>query len=711
MNDSSEVKLHFLDYWRVLRARAGIVTLTFLLVMITAAITTYFVPREYLSTVTIEVKSDDTVLKIFSNQEGLRGSMDPKLAPTQRKILESKEILYPVIEQLDLLKTWGVYQRMTKEEAFKKLHNSMEMTELRNTDMIVIGIYDTDAKLAAQIANTIARVYQEKRRSDLEQILNKGLKQLKDEVDKQRKIVEDAQAEAARIRMEQGIVDLYPESLDNVETTDTRNVQTDEDKANEARIAVATLKTQIQQTETLKPEEMMVALRTLNLDDPTVTKILPLYQDSVVEEARLLNSGLGQKHPKVTALRAQKEVYQKQLLDAVTALRSSLTTKLKINEATLGEIEKKLEQSKDAYQKGKILSKEYLQAKSAYIQAKKVLEGAQLKFSTEGMQKQITIIPAKIWEVAEESRNPARPNVWWYMIFAVFIGLALGIGLAFFIEYLDTSVKTLEDVEKFLGLPVLAVIPKGVGVLHAQKVESPDAESYRILRTNLEFNRKNPDAKSITLLSGGPGEGKSTTILNLAYTCAKGGYNVLIVDADIRRPTQHTMLGIDNSKGLVDYLQGNLTFEQVMQRTSVENLTFIPSGHLPSDSVGILNSQLLADLVVNAKRNFDLVFFDSPPILGVSDGSVLASEVDICIMVIEHRRFPRSMLQRVKQAILNVGGTPLGVVLNKVDTKHDSSYSYYTNYYDYYSPQRSEKPKLKPASAGAGRDVNQHDDY
>jgi capsular exopolysaccharide synthesis family protein len=242
----------------------------------------------------------------------------------------------------------------------------------------------------------------------------------------------------------------------------------------------------------------------------------------------------------------------------------------------------------------------------------------------------------------------------------------------------------------------LAVIPKNVGVLHRQPVDSPDAEAYRILRTNIEFNRKTPDANTITIVSGGAGEGKSTTLCNLAFTCAKGGYNVLLIDADLRRPSLHKQFDMDNSVGLTNYLTSKMDFGEVVRPTNVENLSFIPSGILPSDAVGILNSQRMVDLIATVKRKYDLVFLDSPPILGVSDASILASEVDITIMVVQHRRFPRSMLQRVKQAVVSVGGNLLGVVLNNVDTKQDSGYQYYTSYYEYYTPQKEERGKSRP---------------
>jgi capsular exopolysaccharide synthesis family protein len=261
-----------------------------------------------------------------------------------------------------------------------------------------------------------------------------------------------------------------------------------------------------------------------------------------------------------------------------------------------------------------------------------------------------------------------------------------GFGLAFALEYMDTSVKSLDDVERLLGVPVLAVIPKDVGVLHRSSGFAPDAEAYRILRTNIEFNRKNANANCITVVSGGAGEGKSTTLTNLAFVCAQGGYNVLLIDADLRRPRLHTLFDTSNAVGLTNYLTTDVQLEDVVLKTPVENLYFLPSGVLPADSAGILNSQRMSDLIADVKSRFDLVLIDSPPILGVSDASVLANEADMTIIVVQHRKLPRQMLQRVKQAIENVGGNVLGVVLNNVDVRSDSSYSYYTSYYTYYSP-------------------------
>jgi succinoglycan biosynthesis transport protein ExoP len=702
MSDSTEVKLHFLDYWRVIRARAGIIILTFLLTMITAGVTVYFLPREYFSKATIEVKPDNNTINVFGNNEGgsYNAVSDPRLAPTQLKIIQEKGILYPVIDQLGLTTKWANGgPPLQREQAFSKLLGMLVLNPIRQTDLIEIGVWSTDKTEASEIANSIAVVYQDRRIADQNQMLDTGLKRLKDDVNEQTKQVTDLGAAAALIRTERGIVDQNTEEMSNggsdLEMASVTSIQNDVDNA---RLKTAELQTQFDSVNRLRPDQLMVALHMLNIQDPTVEKILPLYQETVSEEASLLMSGLGQNHPKIKELRATQAVYTRQLQDGIAGIKTTMATNLALAKSTQEVLEERLKEASEAFTKRKNEGSDYTDAKYRYIEAKRLLDAAQQRYATEEVQQSIGIVVAKVWEQAEPALAPGKPRVGWYLFLAFALGISLGTALAFFLEYLDTSVKSLEDVERFLGVPVLAVIAKNVGILMHEKGDSPDAEAYRILRTNIEFNRKNPDANTLTLISGGPGEGKSTTLFNLAYTCAKGGYSVLVVDADLRRPSQHRLFGVENNVGLSNYLTSNMAFEEVVRTTGVENLSFIPSGQLPRDAVGIMNSQRMTDLIRNTKVRYDLVMFDSPPILGVSDGAVLASEVDLSIMVIEHRRFPRSMLQRVKQAVVNVGGNLLGVVLNKVDAKHDSGYGYYGNYYDYYSTHNGE-PQPQPVAA------------
>ena len=706
MSDTSEVKLHFLDYWRVVRVRWAILVITFLLVMVTAGVTCFFLPRQYYSRVTMEVKSDDNTLIVFGdNTTPFRNSRDPTLQPTQFQIIQSKEILYPVIDNLKLVETWSAQEGgniLPKEEVYSTLLKHLVLNSVRGTDLIEIGVYSTDRVEAANIANMIAVVYQKVRRDDQMQIRDSALAQLREEVASQRKNVEATQIEMQKIRLRESIYDPNPESVDTAQLSPGNVVPEDERQKNELKTRIGELHIQLEQTAKLKPEELMTAMTTLNIQDPTISKVLPQFQETISEEARLLNGGLGENHPRLKSLRAQKEVYAKQLNDAIGSVRNSLSIRLKIAESNLEEFTKKMAATKLDVNKITSQYQDYINIKNDYIKAKRVLEEAEKRLSTQNVQLKMTVNVAKIWEKAEPSMYPSKPSVIQIMGGALFIGLVFGVMLAFFIEYLDTSVKTLDDVERYLQAPILAVIPKGITSLYKLQGDAPDAEAYRILRINVEFNSRNPNAKTMTLVSGGPGEGKSTTLNNLAVTCAKGGYNVLVVDADLRRPSQHTFFEMDNTVGLSDILTGQRKLDECILKTALPNLSFIPSGTLPEDAIGILNSQSMIDLIDAVRSRYDLIFFDSPPILGVSDAAILASEVDIALMVVQYRRFPRAMLQRVKGAVENVGGHLLGIVLNNVETKHDSGYQYYTQYYDYYTPdaERRKRKSIKQIPVG-----------
>src|SRR5437764_13135115 len=717
MAHNEDVKLHFLDYWRVIRIRWILVLLAFLLVLITAASFTYLLPRKYQSSVFVEVKSTAENPRIFGQGDPNQPIHDPQLAPTVYQVIQRTGILYPVIEQLTLQDRWGREgRRPSREVAYQMLRNKLDVDEVRNTDLLQISVFDSNPQLAADIANKIVSVYQDRRVEEEKEILNRAVTVMNEEVGKQQKRVEEAGAEMAKIRDEEHIVDLNPEGTEDSQAPVNGMVNKQETEVNEAATKVATLSSRLTQIENLKGDDLLWMMTNLEVPDPTLQKILTNYQATVAQEALLLNSGLAENHPKVKSVRAARQVYTHQLEQQVGIIRQGLERNLKTAQGTRDELRKRLEQINSKQLQTKNLSANYARAKNAYIKEKTLLDGVRTRAQTQTMEMAMPRFAVSVKQVAEPPSYPARPRVGLNLTLGMLVGLVIGVGLAFFIEYLDTSVKTMDDVESLLGVPVLAIIPKNIELLHKKEGDTPDAEAYRILRTNIEFNRPNPEANTISLVSGGPGEGKSTTIANLAFICAQGGYSTLIVDADLRRPVQHLLFDLSNEFGLTNYLTTEMDLEQAILPTNVENLSILPSGILPSDAVGILNSQRMSDTIAELKMRYDIVFFDSPPILGVSDASVIASEVDQTVIVVQHRRFPRAMLTRVKQAILGVGGTVLGVVLNNVDLKHDQNYYYYTNYYGYYQPRGKEttgsgRKKSRVAANGAEHGHFESDEY
>lgn len=693
-----ESKTHFLDYWRIVRIRLPLILLVFVLVVGAGSIVTYLMPSRYMSSVTMQIKESDTSLQVFGRDAVER--FDPHFVTTQFEIIQRKEILYPVIENLQLERKWRVNSR---DLAYATLRKRLNMRELRNTDLIQISVLDQDRSQAADIANAIAEEYQRRRIAEQQEWVNRSLNQLQDEVGKQRKKVDELRDSAARIRVGYAINDLNPESVEDPMQARERVLLSEEEQVNKERMKVTVLRAKQDQVSRMTDDQIMRSIRALDIEDPTILQVLPAYQEAVSEEARLLNSGLGANHPTVKSLRARKDVMEKQLAEQIRVLRKTLADNLGIAEEQLAKLEAGLENSRELQQESKTRSSAYFVAKNDYIQAKKLLEAAEMRFSTETMQRTMPQSPVTIWERAEPSQFPARPRVALNIALSALVGLVFGLGLAFFVEHLDLSVKTIEEVETLLSVPVLAVIPRNISLLMEVGPDHADAEAYRIMRTNIEFNRRSPEANTILVSSGGPAEGKSTTAANLAYTFARGGYQTLLVDADLHRPTQSRIFGVPNERGLVDYLLSRRRLDEVIQTTSVENLSLLPSGRLPAEAIGILNSQQMVDFVEEARRRFDILFFDSSPILGMSDAAVLASVLDSVIVVVQHRRFPRTMLQRLKQAVVGAGGNILGVVLNHVDLRHDQYYEYAANYRSYYG-----KPRRTARKAVAERAVAAH---
>jgi capsular exopolysaccharide synthesis family protein len=207
-----------------------------------------------------------------------------------------------------------------------------------------------------------------------------------------------------------------------------------------------------------------------------------------------------------------------------------------------------------------------------------------------------------------------------------------------------------------------------------------------MLRTNVEFAKGDESINSFCVLSSGAGEGKSFTVSNLACVYAQHGSRVLVVDSDLRRPNIHKMFNLPNEAGIAEYLIGSKTLEEVIQPTSVANVWVITAG-TRSDAkaaLPLLSGQRMTDLIQELGRRYQVVLYDTPPVLGASDAAVLAREIGLSILVVQHRRYPRTMPRRARQIIENAGGKILGVVVNNVNLGQADTYYYYHDQYEYY---------------------------
>lgn len=272
------------------------------------------------------------------------------------------------------------------------------------------------------------------------------------------------------------------------------------------------------------------------------------------------------------------------------------------------------------------------------------------------------------------------------ILLATAIGLVLASGAAFALEYLDDTIRTPEDINAVAELQMLGSVPRLKGEDYAgnlvtiQEPRSPMAEAYRMLRTNLQFSAIDRSLQALMVSSPSPAEGKSTTAANLSVVLASAGQRVILVDADLRRPVQHTIFQLSNHTGLTTILlDSNINLTDMLQATSVENLKVMTSGPIPPNPSELLGSKRMGYLIDALKSQSDTIIFDSPPIMSVADAPVLASRVDGVLLVVEWGRTQRSIARRSKDAIAAVGGTMLGVVLNRLPKRHEPYAYYYTD--------------------------------
>jgi capsular exopolysaccharide synthesis family protein len=296
---------------------------------------------------------------------------------------------------------------------------------------------------------------------------------------------------------------------------------------------------------------------------------------------------------------------------------------------------------------------------------------------------------------------------------ALALGLILGIGLAFFVEYLDSSVKTPDDIARFIKLPSLGVIPsvtsflagpkrkllsasalggndgkensnyRAVELISHHDAKSLVSEAYRSLRTSILLSSgSGRPPKTILITSSQIGEGKTTTAINIGITLAQTGDKVVILDCDMRNPRLHRALGIENGNGMSTFLSGNSDLPSLLQQTEIPNLFAVSAGRIPPNPAELVGSPRMKQGLILLKESFDHIIVDSPPILSVTDARILGTLVDGVILVVKGGETPKEAVQRTKHLLQDVYAHIIGTLLNNVDV-HSADYHYYSKYYYY----------------------------
>lgn len=597
------------------------------------------------------------------------------------------------------------------------LRQNLTAEQVEDTRMLSISYDHTDPVLAATIANSMARIFIDRSYNEKRYGAQKSSDWLDEKTRKLEADVQKKELDLADFASNHNLMSTGDQGKENLTLEKLSGVYGSSLKAEMDRIIKQSLYEEVKAGRVFQLPE--------SFTDPKLAALKARFDELSVQEAQYAGR-FGPENPKVKDVTRQKEAIQKQLEEGKTSLEG----KLKADYDRAVREEKAL---KESFEK---VRREAIDQNSAIIQygmrkqeleaAKQIYQNFVAKAAESDLQRAEKDRPhVRIIEPAFVPSVPIAPNRLRIILMGLLASLALGIATALTLEYLDSSIKTVEDVTRFAGLPTLGVIPAiggrknrvlsarqktprpttliGVGEEHAGTQKSSGlkgklrrtrsytqgslTEAYRGLRTSILLSAAGHAPKSILFTSSQPSEGKTTTTINTAISLTQLGASVLIVDADMRRPSTHRVFKVPHTPGLSTYLSRDVELDGLVQELSIPNLSLLPCGPVPPNPAELISSARMRDLIQIATERYDHVLIDSPPLINVSDPLILSTLTDGVILVVQGGRSSRAILRRARVELANVGAKIFGVVLNNVDWRREGYNDYYYYYNRYYSSE------------------------
>ncbi|HXN35428.1 MAG TPA: AAA family ATPase [Opitutaceae bacterium] len=675
------------DLVRVLKLRLPLIALITGLVLATTLVATAFLPRWYLATTKVKVEKPEGEVKLF--QAASNTAYDPYFLQDQFKIMQSEKILYPVIDRLGLNTRLAAYVgapggTLTSDLTYQYMVNKMLRVESqRSSSLIEINVYAQDPALAADIANEIAKLYSEDRIAVATAQQTEGVAELRKELADQEEVVKKQRDTVETLRKDLNIsgVDLNVKYSD-MEIETLRQMQ---NSLIALRVDAIGRKTRWERFKSIPLEDRMGLVNSELIPDQNIQNLLQAYlvADQKVTQ---LKARLGEAHPDLVSAIENRAKIREQLDALLRGYESGLEMAYQEAQARVEELENQLAKAKvEQILSARDRMRPFDEAAQRLDDETRLYTTLRLTLRQREIDFQVPKHTIEILNTAEPPRRFSRPSWVLNIASAIVFGLVLGVGVALTLEYFDTSLRDVADIEERLKIPVLGVIPFNPEPMGPLRDEPENAEPYRVLHTNLNLAVAPGKHAVFVVFSAGPAEGKSTTICRLAHLMGAYGERVLLIDGDLRRPAQHHLAGCPKAPGLSEVLTGKCDADAAIRKSVAPGTDLLPSGGMPGFTLSLLYANRLRDLLASLRGRYDRILLDSPPIIGVSDASLLAGLADGAILLIQHRRNPASMVLRAQQIIAGLKTPILGAVLTQVPRGGGEDYGYYTQAYSYYS--------------------------
>ncbi len=708
------------EYIRILVKRKWTVLACLLSIFSVVAIASLKMTPIYEATGSIAINKPDNGLVNFSNSPTFNlDYYDPTELETEVKILQSDLLALQVVKELGLDRRPDVdgsapplpssldlapdplqADSSRTSSLLAGIKGNLKVTLTPNTRIIEVHYRNPDKNLAAKVVTTLMNTYVENNfKARFESTMQASDWLSKQLVDLQMK-VETSQEKLVRYQKEHEILGI--DEKQNIITSKLDELNKALTTAESDRMDKEAVYRMIQNGD---PDAIASAAGGLEGSGTGTQSISALLQSLQSKEADLkiqaadLNTQFGPSYPKLAQLNNQLKEVDSQIQAEIKKVGG------KIHGQYLGALQREsmlhdaLEKQKQEANKLNESAIEYSLLKRDVDTNRQLYEGLLEKLKEAGVSAGLRSNNFSIVDVARVPTSPVEPNIPRNLAFAFMLGLTSGVGLAFLLEGLDNTVRTTEQAQMISGLAPLGMIPMGsrtardganakrlviasskeaVELVTQVRPQSQMAESYRALRTSLLLSNLGAPPKVIMVTSALPQEGKTTTSINCAVVLAQKGVRVLLIDADLRRPSIHKTLGLGPRSGLSNVLTGSATLEQAITRAPIlPNLSVLAAGTPPPNPAELLASANMRDVLVQLREQYDHIVIDTPPTLSVTDAVVLSPRADAIVLVIRSGQTTKQALRRSRDVLMQVNAKVSGVLLNAVDLSSPDYYYYY----------------------------------
>ena len=722
------------EYVRVLMKRKWTVLACLFTVFSVVAIASLKMTPVYEASGSIAINKPDSGLVNFNNSPTFNlDYFDPTELDTEVKILQSDLLALQVVKELaldrrpdfggktptlpsslDLAPDPLQADSARTSSLLANFRGNLKVTLFPNTHIVEVHYRSPDKDLAATVVNTLMSTYTEnnfKSRFDSTMQASDWLsKQL---VDLQMK-VETSQEKLVRYQREHEILgidekqNITTQKLDELNKALTAAESERMDKESVYRLV------QSGDVDTIASAATVLDAAGTSQSANGLLEGLRAKEADVKIQAAELSTQFGPSYPKVAQLNNQMKEIDAQILLETRKVAGKIRGQYMAALQRETMLHDALERQKQEANKLNESAIQYSILKRDLESYRQLYEGLMEKMKQAGVSAGLKSNNFRIVDVARVPTAPIEPNIPRNLLFAFMLGLTSGVGLAFLLEGLDNTVRTTEQAQMISGLPPLGMIPMGsrsaregadskrlviatskeaVELVTQVRPQSQMAESYRALRTSLLLSNLGAPPKVIMITSALPQEGKTTTSINCAVVLAQKGIRVLLIDADLRRPSIHKTLGMGPRSGLSNVLTGSATLQQTITRSPVlPNLFILPAGTPPPNPAELLASANMRDVLEELRGQYDHIVVDTPPTLSVTDAVVLSPRADAIVLVIRSGQTTKQALRRSRDVLLQVNAKVSGVLLNAVDLTSPDYYYYYEYKSKYARYYRDDEP-------------------